>query len=252
MQLYIALELCEASLGDLIERPKDLPELHKLFEPLDALRGMSEGLSHLHALGICHRDLTPRSAPSLLSNFATILPILIAPTFLLHDRNVLISRSSKRRTLVFKLGDFGLAKLVPPDQSSFTQTSATGTVGWRAPECLLDEHGGSRDASGWEIVGGDAGASATGASSRATSAIDVWSAGCLFFYTMTEGRHPLCVLLLLLPLSPCRLEIAIANIVRFLRLAPAGNASIENETSVEVVIISTSSTCWTKDACYER
>jgi hypothetical protein len=58
-------------------------------------------------------------------------------------------------TLVFKLGDFGLVKLAPSDQPSFTQTFTTDTVGWGAPECLLDDDSGrSRDLSGWEAAGG--------------------------------------------------------------------------------------------------
>lgn len=94
--------------------------------------------------------------------------------------------------LVFKLSDFGLAKLVPHDQSTFTQTAATGTVGWRAPECLLDDGGGSGDPSDWEVVGKtEMIESGIAASSRLTSAIDVWSAGNIFFYTVTGGRHPL-------------------------------------------------------------
>ena len=57
--LYIALELCPASLADLIERPTEFPDLTKLFEPQAALKGISQGVRHLHELKVCHRDIKP-------------------------------------------------------------------------------------------------------------------------------------------------------------------------------------------------
>jgi serine/threonine-protein kinase/endoribonuclease IRE1 len=61
--LYIALELCPASLADVIEKPhlhrelaqggeKDLPNV---------LYQITNGLQHLHNLRIVHRDLKPQN-----------------------------------------------------------------------------------------------------------------------------------------------------------------------------------------------
>lgn len=59
--LLIALELCSASLADVVDRPKEFPELAHLFDPQEAVRDICEGVQHLHELKICHRDLKPQS-----------------------------------------------------------------------------------------------------------------------------------------------------------------------------------------------
>lgn len=94
-----------------------------------------------------------------------------------------------------KLSDFGLAKRVPLDQSSFAHTTTTGTVGWRAPECMRSRQEGldESDSSVWEVVsdGPEIAKGAISTSVRLTSAVDVWSLGLLAYWVLTEGRHPL-------------------------------------------------------------
>jgi serine/threonine-protein kinase/endoribonuclease IRE1 len=122
--LYIALELCPASLADLIDRPAEFPDLVKLFDPQAALRGVVQGVRHLHELKVCHRDIKPG--------------------------NILVSKTHSN-SLKMLISDFGLAKRVPVDQSSYGATLATpssttmmpsGTPGWRAPEVLRRPHPG--------------------------------------------------------------------------------------------------------------
>lgn len=74
--LYIALELCPASLADLIDRPAEFPELVKLFDPQAALRGVVQGVRHLHDLKVCHRDIKPGYVPrtTLISSHCLMEP----------------------------------------------------------------------------------------------------------------------------------------------------------------------------------
>ncbi len=152
--MYIVLELCPASLFDLIERP-EMPEVQSLFNeanPLDIQRLLKElmsGLEHLHSIKLVHRDLKPAN-------------LLIAT-----NRRVLLS-------------DFGLSKKLADDQSSFHATVQSGTIGWRAPECILnDEVSKLKDVPEGVPRG-----------IKITKAIDIFAAGCVFYYVLTGGKHP--------------------------------------------------------------
>ncbi|TCD64886.1 bifunctional endoribonuclease/protein kinase ire1 [Steccherinum ochraceum] len=179
--LYIALELCPASLADVIERPDHFRDISIAFDPKRALRQITSGLRHLHALKIVHRDIKPQ--------------------------NILISHAKKgagesagHRMLI---SDFGLCKKLEVDQTSFLPTAhgamAAGTVGWRAPEILrgevkLDDTGGEDSVSSRGSTG-TAGpdtptGTPTGKPTRLTRAVDIFALGCLFYYVLTNGSHP--------------------------------------------------------------
>ena len=172
--LYIALELCPASLQDIIEQTTDQSDLVKggLDMP-DILRQICSGVRYLHSLKIVHRDLKPQN-------------ILVA-----------MPRSRLGSTaLRLLISDFGLCKKLEDNQSSFRATTAhaAGTSGWRAPELLVDEdkpHNASgalesqnnTDSSEPAVVDPQT-------NRRATRAIDIFSLGCVFFYVLTRGCHP--------------------------------------------------------------
>jgi serine/threonine protein kinase len=64
-----------------------------------------------------------------------------------------------------KIADFGLSSKVAFQDDSFTwETSPDGTGGWFAPEVYLN--------------------------SRKTMAVDMFSAGCVIFWVLTDGHHP--------------------------------------------------------------
>ena len=183
--LYIALELCPASLFDIYSDPVKHSDLLGLMDPIDVLRQIASGVRHLHSLKIVHRDLKPHN-------------ILVShPKPLPHD-------SSTKRPRVL-ISDFGLCKKLEGDKSSFGATTAhaAGTSGWRAPELLVDEDSASKPIfpSQPPPQPPTTETSSTNSSSetavidpltnrRATRAIDVFSLGCVFYYILSRGEHP--------------------------------------------------------------
>lgn len=176
--LYIALELCPASLADVIERPDLHREISNTFDPKRALRQITSGLRHLHALKIVHRDIKPQN-------------ILIS-----HAKKG-VGESAGHRMLI---SDFGLCKKLELDQTSFLPTAhgamAAGTVGWRAPEILrgevkLDESTSEDSMSSRGSTGTASPDTPNGVKpTRLTRAVDIFALGCLFYYVLTNGSHP--------------------------------------------------------------
>uniref|UniRef100_A0A224X6K4 non-specific serine/threonine protein kinase n=1 Tax=Panstrongylus lignarius TaxID=156445 RepID=A0A224X6K4_9HEMI len=84
----------------------------------------------------------------------------------IKPHNILLSISSSNGSLRTMISDFGLCKKLPIGKMSLSRRSGiTGTEGWIAPEMI-------------EYTG------------RITSAVDIFSMGCVFYYTTTNGKHP--------------------------------------------------------------
>ncbi|KAI9028499.1 kinase-like domain-containing protein [Hyaloraphidium curvatum] len=163
--MYIALELCPASVYDIVERA-NVPEFRKLGESLGPQRVMYQmmsGIAYLHRLKMVHRDIKPQ--------------------------NILISQGKPSQPPRVVISDFGLGKKLEDNQSSFNNTlhTAAGTVGWRAPECMAPR--GSEPGTPAE---GDPPSSSRefGTGARITRAVDIFSAGCVFYYILSGGEHP--------------------------------------------------------------
>lgn len=199
--LYIALELCPASLADVIENPNQdqWRDIAINFDPKKALKQIASGLKHLHGLKLVHRDIKPQN-------------ILISENKSDMSSNSFGSRNGRGRNgYRMLISDFGLCKKLDVDQTSFVPTAygslAAGTVGWRAPEILrgevkLDEGLVGEDKSSVSSKGSvdtvteDSSSGIVGSSgnnklqARLTKNVDIFSLGCLFYYTLTNGDHP--------------------------------------------------------------
>ncbi|QDZ26101.1 serine/threonine protein kinase [Chloropicon primus] len=150
---------------------------------LEMISDIGKAIRALHDMGIVHRDLKPQ--------------------------NVLLTSANKA-----KVSDMGLSKQLQAEQSSFDGTGM-GSSGWQAPEVLLqkqqqlqrqsslanlqdrpgslkpvpeEESGGMNSSTS---KGGDSNDSAECSTSgiRHTKAVDVFSFGCIIFYTLTR-HHP--------------------------------------------------------------
>ena len=177
--LYIALELCPASLADVIERPTSYPSLlgTSSSETLDVLKQITAGVQYLHSLKIVHRDIKPQN-------------ILVSAPKLVPTNP---SASQPPRLLI---SDFGLCKKLEGDQNSFRATTAhaAGTSGWRAPELLVDEDliTSTSPTNTNATLGSHSEPAVVDPQTnrRATRAIDIFSLGCVFYYVLTGGNHP--------------------------------------------------------------
>lgn len=86
----------------------------------------------------------------------------------LKPRNILLSGPSALGRVRALISDFGLCKKIQDGRSSFSLRSGIpGTEGWIAPEVLRETPG-----------------------NKPTAAVDVFSAGCVFYYVVSRGQHP--------------------------------------------------------------
>lgn len=128
-KLYLVMELVEG--GELFDRIRQ-KRVFSEFTAFHCTRQLLTIVQYLHEVGIIHRDIKPE--------------------------NILLSDESEVPTL--KLADFGLSKLVGPDD---TLQVACGTLGYVAPEVLMQRPYGKP--------------------------VDLWSVG-IVTYLLLRGRLP--------------------------------------------------------------
>ncbi|KAG9350435.1 hypothetical protein JZ751_026797, partial [Albula glossodonta] len=86
----------------------------------------------------------------------------------LKPHNILVSMPNAHGRVRAMISDFGLCKKLAVGRHSFSRRSGVpGTEGWIAPEVLSED---SKD--------------------NPTCAVDIFSAGCVFYYVVSQGSHP--------------------------------------------------------------
>lgn len=177
--LYIAVELCQASLFEVWEAERAKSEERQLQlralkhsiqqDPPRALQQLAAGLYHLHNLRIIHRDIKPQ--------------------------NMLVAFPKRGQAIGPRLviSDFGLGKNLPENVSTLIDpTGNAGTSGWKAPELISQpkDTDSKHSQSGTNHTNGTDSANGTSGPSGVKRAADIFSLGCLFFWVLTDGIHP--------------------------------------------------------------
>ncbi|XP_034046007.1 serine/threonine-protein kinase/endoribonuclease IRE1-like isoform X2 [Thalassophryne amazonica] len=86
----------------------------------------------------------------------------------LKPHNILVSMPNAHGRVQAMISDFGLCKKLGVGRNSFSRRSGVpGTEGWIAPEVLSED-----------------------CKDNPTCAVDIFSAGCVFYYVVSQGSHP--------------------------------------------------------------
>lgn len=147
---FFALDLCAATLDDLIKGKWTHPKLQSRQSHLKIVKGAFKGINHLHTLHlgrIVHNDVKPR--------------------------NILISIANGNESPRGIISDLGLSNQLDLYRDSITVSNQKGTPGFMAPEYVI-----------WADSEDDAG------KPKVSWKADIFSSGVLLAYERSNGKHP--------------------------------------------------------------
>jgi serine/threonine protein kinase len=213
--VYLALELCDLSLHDLIgtlrqnmeqtEKENRLPDMVSPVTKM-VLFQIANGVKHLHHLRIVHRDLKP--ANILLADSRTpsrkrkeAQNESPYETFIRGDFVAKISDMGLGKQLVGQssFGASTLAEISHNGQSHGGQSSIAGagpgSVGWQAPEVMAlrlpsDASVRSDGSNPFQDSFPEASPIDGATNGRTSRSVDIFSLGCIFYSTLVPGSHP--------------------------------------------------------------
>jgi serine/threonine-protein kinase/endoribonuclease IRE1 len=141
---------------------------------------ITSGVDHLHNLNVVHRDIKPQN-------------ILIST-----PQRTTSGNGKGRIRYRMLISDFGLCKKLDDDLASFLPTThgalAAGTRGWQAPEILRLKletiFMGGLLAAKDTVDNAMKNTALALTQKKLTKNMDIFPLGCLFYYTITRGRHP--------------------------------------------------------------
>lgn len=147
--IYLAISYLEKTLTQFVLDDNSYMQSTEK-DKINMIYQMTQGLSHLHNIGIVHRDIKPD--------------------------NILVGKDS-----VIKISDMGIAKKIEPENNSFS-TITCGTKGWQAPEITFETDNESCTQN--IIINGS-----EKKRFKLSKKVDIFSLGCVFYYLLTR-KHP--------------------------------------------------------------
>lgn len=222
--VYLALELCDMSLNDLIISLGKLRSSRKSnfnFSETDdfesAIRSLlfqiASGVRHIHSLRIVHRDLKPQNI--LLALRSKIKVVVENEDEGCYDSDIGVADTSdtnkildgfKNMEYIPKISDMGLGKQLAGQSSFGLSTLGTGSigsepagsasvagagagsVGWQAPEVMALRW--SPETTSTNIDSDLCVEASPLEVGRTSRSVDIFSLGCIFYCTILPGSHP--------------------------------------------------------------
>mmetsp|Transcript_8888 Transcript_8888/g.16707 ORF Transcript_8888/g.16707 Transcript_8888/m.16707 type:complete len:1102 (-) Transcript_8888:821-4126(-) len=188
--IYLALELCDATLDKAVAKVKEINYERKAKASkaarknvtipsgsLEFLKSLADATHHLHKLKIVHCDIKPQN-----------ILVVTKPEKQKNEGGG--SECAEEGGVSFtiyagvgdfyhaKLSDMGLGRKFSDHTSSIqggSSMAGSGTIGWRAPELLRGLQPGKLERD---------------VAVRCGRKVDVFSLGCVFFYVISGGYHP--------------------------------------------------------------
>ncbi|KAL7490125.1 hypothetical protein ACHAW6_015851, partial [Cyclotella cf. meneghiniana] len=228
--VYLALELCDMSLNDLIVSLSKLKNARKEnlhlsdtddFESAtkSLLFQIASGVRHIHSLRIVHRDLKPQNillAQRTRSKSTeedrgeesdSDMDVDETTQTTCSDTNAILEMFMNDE-YVPKISDMGLGKQLAGQSSFGLSTLGTGSigpgpgcnpsivgagagsVGWQAPEVMAMRFSNESSSYDGNESMSEASPYEATISARTSRSVDIFSLGCIFYCTILPGSHP--------------------------------------------------------------